>query len=269
MDVCRYSVIGFVYCYILLGVLGEFSFHLDSNVVLFLIPLGPGVPESNKSNTKDPLNGDGYSYLMEVLTGVILSDGSLVKKNYQKGGTYLKFSQSVIHTGYFMAVFNLFANQGLCNIAVPSVCIVKVKGTSYQYITFSTKSFAEWNNLYELWYKDGKKVIPDDKILEEVLTPVALAHWHMGDGGWTGKGIHLATNAFPEEGVRRLIEVLNRKFGLSCTWHNTNRIYIPVKSAVEFCKIVYPHMEEGMLYKVDKNIKKPILSSKLVLHPDS
>jgi len=50
------------------------------NVILFLIPLGPGVPKSNKSNTKDPFNGDGYSYLMEVLTGVILSDGSLVKK---------------------------------------------------------------------------------------------------------------------------------------------------------------------------------------------
>lgn len=181
----------------------------------------------------------------------------------------LEETQSVIHTGYFMVVFNLFANHGLCSMTVPSVCIAKVKGKSYQYITFNTKSLTEWNNLYALWYKDGKKVIPDDKILEEVLTPVSLAHWHQGDGGWTGKGIHLATNAFPEEDVRRLIVVLNRKFGLSCSWHNTNRIYIPVKSAVEFCKIVYPHMEEGMLYKVDQNIKKPILSSILPTESDS
>lgn len=91
----------------------------------------------------------------------------------------------------------------------------------------------------------------------------------MGDGGRTGKGIHLATNAFMEEDVRRLIVVLNRKFGLSCTWHNTNRIYIPVKSAVEFCKRIYPHMEEGMLYKVDKNINKPILSSTPPIESDS
>jgi len=73
--------------------------------------------------------------------------------------------------------------------------------------------------------------------------------------------IHLATNAFLENDVRRLIKVLNEKFGLNCTWHNTNRIYIPVKSAKEFCKIVYPYIEEGMLYKVDKNIKRPILNS--------
>jgi len=227
--------------------------------------------DARATKNKQLLNVDPAlfsSFLMEVLTGVILSDGSLIKK-YKNGGTYLKFSQSVIHTGYFMVVFNLFANHGLCSMTVPSVCIAKVKGKSYQYITFNTKSLTEWNNIYALWYKDGKKVIPEDKILEEVLTPVSLAHWHMGDGGWTGKGIHLATNAFPEEDVRRLIVVLNRKFGLSCSWHNTNRIYIPVKSAVEFCKIVYPHMEEGMLYKVDQNIKKPILSSILPIESDS
>lgn len=174
-----------------------------------------------------------------------------------------------------MAVFNLFANLGLCNMTVPSVCIAKVNKKLYQYITFSTKSLTEWNSLYALWYKDGKKVIhpcvrsgaggglmirfyPRGRRSFNSCEPCSLTH---GDGGWTGKGIHLATNAFREEDVRRLIAVLNRKFGLSCTWHNTNRIYIPVKSAVEFCKIVYPHMEEGMLYKVDKNIKKPILSS--------
>ena len=131
---------------------------------------------------------DNNSYLMEVLTGVLLSDASLVKK-YQNGGTYLKFDQSVIHIGYFMLVFNIFANQGLCNITTPRVSIAKVKKKSYQYITFNTKSLKEWNSLYALWYKDGKKIIPENKILEKVLTPISLAHWHMGDGRWTGKGV--------------------------------------------------------------------------------
>jgi len=78
----------------------------------------------------------------------------------------------------------------------------------------------------------------------------------MGDGGWTGKGIHLATHAFKEEDVKRLIVILNKKFNLNCTWHKNNRIYIPVKSAITASlEIVKPHMEIGMLYKVDKNIK--------------
>ena len=201
-----YCLTFFVCFCLLLRLLAGFDFWYfnTSNAILFSIPLAR--LKTNEFNTKDPSNGDSYSYLMEVLTGVILSDGSLVKK-YKNGGTYLKFSQSVIHTGYFMVVFNLFANQGLCNMTVPSVCNIKVKGKIFQYITFNTKSIAEWNNLYALWYKDGKKVIPDDKNLEEVLTPVSLANWHMGDGGWTKKGIHLATNAFTEEDVRRLIVV--------------------------------------------------------------
>ena len=131
-------------------------------------------PQAAEGGAK-PLKNDNNSYLMEVLTGVILSDGSWVKK-YQNGGTYLKFAQSVIHTGYFMSVFNIFANHGLCNITTPSVSIAKFKGKSYQYLTFNTKSLTEWNSLYALWYKDGKKIIPENKILEEILTPISLAH---------------------------------------------------------------------------------------------
>jgi hypothetical protein len=81
----------------------------------------------------------------------------------------------------------------------------------------------------------------------------------MGDGGWTGKGIHLGTNAFEKNDVERLIAILNKKFELNCTLHSNNRIYISVKSAVKFCQIVTPHME--LLYKVDKSIKRPNLSS--------
>ena len=96
--------------------------------------------KTNESNTKDHYDRNSYSYVMEVLTGVIMSDGSLVKK-YKKGGTYLKFAQSV--HGLFYVVFNFFANQSLCNMTVPSVCTANVKGKSYQYLQFSTKSLAE------------------------------------------------------------------------------------------------------------------------------
>jgi hypothetical protein len=127
-----------------------FLFFNCSDEILFLtfLPIKP--QKSSYTTTLQPKGeGDNNSYLMEVLTGVILSDGSLVKK-YQNGGTYLKFAQSVIHTGYFMSVFNIFSNQGLCNITTPIVSIAKVKGKSYQYISFSTKSLKEWNSLYAL-----------------------------------------------------------------------------------------------------------------------
>lgn len=75
------------------------------------------------------------------------------------------------------------------------------------------------------------KVIPKDEVIEKNLNTsksCLLAH---GRWGWTKKGIHLATNAFNREDVNWLSTVINRKFGLNSTVHNTGRIFLPVKYA--------------------------------------
>jgi hypothetical protein len=82
------------------------------------------VKPNSSENTNDPTS---YCYLKQVLTGVIMSDGSLVKKNYKSGGTYLKLAQSTINVGYITFVFNLFYTHGLCNMEAPSSHIAKVK----------------------------------------------------------------------------------------------------------------------------------------------
>jgi Ca2+-binding EF-hand superfamily protein len=51
-------------------------------------------------------------------------------------------------------------------MTTPSLNIAKVKNNSYQYLHFSTKSYKEWNELYNLWCKDGEKVIPKDEVIE-------------------------------------------------------------------------------------------------------
>jgi hypothetical protein len=93
----------------------------------------------------------------------------------------------------------------------------------------------------------------------QMLTPVGLAHWLMGDGGWTGNGIHLATNSFTQQDNLRLIKVLQDKFGIHATLHNTNRIYLPVASAKKFTELCRPYMEPSMMYKVDRSLSAPKL----------
>lgn len=77
-----------------------------------------------------------------------------------------------------------------------------------------------------------------------------MTYWFMEDGGWTNKGIHIATNSYTKEDVLRLINVLETKYNLQCSLHSRNRIYIKTKSAKEFINIVEPYIHSDMSYKL-------------------
>ena len=133
------------------------------------------------------------SYEKEMRTGLLLSDGTYVKK-YENGGTYFQIAQSVKFAPFLFHVFEIQAQAGLCNILTPS--LKKVKNKPYQYYSYTTKTFKEWNTEKNLWYSkyNGKKILP--KNIHDLITPIALAYWIMGDGGRTGNGLHLATPSF-------------------------------------------------------------------------
>lgn len=75
----------------------------------------------------------------------------------------------------------------------------------------------------------------------------------MDDGGKTGLGIHLNSNAFSDQDLKLLLEVLRVKFGLECNLHSRNRIYIVTSSVPKFVELVKPYIEESMKYKIEFN----------------
>lgn len=79
----------------------------------------------------------------------------------------------------------------------------------------------------------------------------------MGDGGWNANGIHLNTNNFSTLEVELLVRILHEKFGLKCSIHSRNRLFIWSKSVPDFIALVRPHIEESMMYKIDKAYPKP------------
>ena len=125
---------------------------------------------------------------------------------------------------------------------------------------FSTKRLPAITNLYQLWYKliDSKfiKVLPFN--IEELLTPIALAHWIMGDGYFTDGSLKLCTDNFTKDEVLRLIEVLYAKFGIKATINqrtNSNgaikwRIRISRLSMDKLISLVRPYVISEMLYKL-------------------
>jgi LAGLIDADG DNA endonuclease family len=62
---------------------------------------------------------------------------------------------------------------------------------------------------------NGIKVVPVDSL--NLLTPIALAHWIMGDGEARDYGLILYTDSFTIQDVVHLMNVLMIKYELECT----------------------------------------------------
>ena len=95
------------------------------------------------------------------------------------------------------------------------------------------------------------KVVPYN--IYDLLTPVALAHFIMGDGGFKSKGIFLCTDSYSIQDVVRLMNVLIIRYDLRCTLHKSNenyRIYISRNSVGKVLEIVKPYLIPSMYYKV-------------------
>jgi hypothetical protein len=97
----------------------------------------------------------------------------------------------------------------------------------------------------------GKKEL--SALRGELLCPVALAHWIMGDGYYSHGGLVLCTDSFTISDTVLLMNVLMVKFRLECTlrYHGPNktqpRIYIRKESMNKLRALVMPHMDPSML----------------------
>lgn len=125
------------------------------------------------------------------------------------------------------------------------------KGKDLFALEFSTRYLPCLNELYLLFYKDKVKVIPN--IIYDLLTPVALAHWIMGDGTKVNKGLTLQTQSFSIQECVFIVSVLIYKFNLKCSIHlqrNQPTIYISSKSMMKLKPLILPYMCSSMKYKL-------------------
>ena len=89
----------------------------------------------------------------------------------------------------------------------------------------------------------------------DLLTPVALAHFIMGDGGFKSKGIFICTDSYSIQDVVRIINVLIIRYDLKCTLHKSSnglgyRIYISRNSVERILKIVKSYIIPSLYHKL-------------------
>lgn len=194
----------------------------------------------------------------EILVGILLSDGHISRRTKTSNPRF-HFHQSgkIQKRPYFYLVyesFKIFCTKDYSNYI--RTWIDKKTKQEYSSISFTTMQLPCFISIHNAWYLNGRKRVPNN--IMDILTPIGLAHWIMGDGSRQNKGLHLSVYSFTTDEVNLLIKVLNNKFGVKCSIHNHSsvgnkpRIYIWQESMDLLRLQVNEYIIPSMKYKIGK-----------------
>ena len=130
--------------------------------------------------------------------------------------TKLHFKQGLVHKEYVSHLYDIFRLY-CSNVPKTTNNPPHPKtGKIYVSMTFETFTLPCFNELYDLFYVAGKKVIPNN--ISEFLTAAGLAYWICDEGSWNkpGRYVTLCTDSFSLAEVKLLIKALNDNFNLKC-----------------------------------------------------
>ena len=188
--------------------------------------------------------------LKDILVGLLLGD-LYAQKRSTKGNTLLRFEQGFLHKEYIDHLYDLFKNYCVSEPKVTNRLPNKVTGKTYTRVTFHSMSLPCFNELHNLFYHEGKKVVPDNIGL--ILTPLSLAYWIADDGSWDQNTLRLYTNGYTLEEVNLLAKTLTDNFNLICTINKNedkHTIRIARKSVSCLQTLLNPIMPPMMRYKI-------------------
>lgn len=203
-------------------------------------------------------------YLNQVLIGLLLSDGSL-EKTGPTSTVRLSVMFGSLHSSYLLHLFNLFEPYTDSSVRTIDVYNKRTQ-THHTQVGFKTVSLPQFLVYHRMFYKLNEntnkftKVIPDN--IEELITPVVLAHLIMGDGNLKPKDniLRIYTNSFTKQDVERLAEAITNKLGIATrVVHDRNEQYMLVisKDQLETVRsIIVPYMHMSMLYKLGLDLKE-------------
>jgi len=192
--------------------------------------------------------------LKDILVGLTLGD-LFINKQKKCINARLEFTQGVVHFEYLQHLYKLFG--AFCNMEpkIPTRSSDKRTGKTYDTVRFFTYSLPCFLEFYNLFYLDGKKIVPSK--IGSLLTPSALAYWIADDATFQKSHslVILCTDSFSLEHVTLLADSLNEKWNLQCYIVKVNkngsyRIYIPRRSLPILQSLLKDIMPPMMLYKI-------------------
>lgn len=129
------------------------------------------------------------------------------------------------------------------------------KTFSWRFQTLSNKIFLD---LYKVFYKNGKKIIPKNIELLLKDSPLALSVWLMDDGNKNHQAVFLNTQSFSFDEQYKLAEALNHVYGFNVTVNKHSkskgkqlyRIRINTRSVEKLTYVIKDHLLPNFYYKI-------------------
>jgi len=187
----------------------------------------------------------------QLLEGMLLGDGHLER---QKGAlaARLKIEHSVSQAAYVAWKHDEWRDW----VSTPPRERQKRNrlGTLSTNIGFSTLAHVELERFRERFYRDRRKVVPED--LE--LTPLSMALWFMDDGSRKSsqcRGLYLNTQSFTAAEVELLRWVMKRDIGVETSVRKQTdglQMYIPSPSVAGFIAVIVSDLLPSMMYKLSR-----------------
>ena len=187
--------------------------------------------------------GSLTQFQRSVIIGSILGDGYLRIVSGRKDA-FLEINHSIKQKDYVDWKYSI-----LRNICISSPKSRKGKGERVAY-RFYTKQLPEITEIYKLFHKNNKKIIPKELILD----PIILSVWFMDDGSkCRNSDIYLNTQQFSIENQRILISSL-KEMGLEVRM-NKDKNYFRLrflKSSIPKLRMILKNsIIPSMKYKIE------------------
>jgi len=181
-----------------------------------------------------------------VIIGSILGDG-YIRILSGRNNAFLEINHSFKAKEY--VDWKYFVLKNICQSS-PKKRMIDGKRIAYR---FFSKQYPKITNLWKLFYKNGRKIIPK----KFKLNPIILAVWFMDDGSkCRNQDIYLNCQQFAIKDQKELLSAL-RKMGLKARLNRDKKYYRIrfLKESIErLNKIIYPFVVPSMKYKLSMTL---------------
>src|SRR3989338_6728411 len=177
-----------------------------------------------------------------LVIGTILGDG-YVRIIPRRKNAFLEVNHSISQRLYVDWKYQI-----LQSIVRSEPKLRKGNGNRIAY-RFFTQCIPEITNLFHYFYKEKRKMIPDDLHLD----PLSLAVWFMDDGSRSGGSLYLNTQQFSMQDQKTLQSILSNQYYIHSGLNRDKeywRVRIVTADAQKFCDIIRPYVIPSMEYKL-------------------